>query len=1167
MKKQLSLLLVPLYLTSCISTPEIQTTKSELNSDQLSEFHTHFEFIKLSACAEENAARAPSSINKCQKYYEPDKSISEKEESIAQKSLVEALSGKTKLVEQFGQTENLGLWAMYFEPARINEMLRKKNHPIDFLTDREVKSFSTAWRTLKEIRDDKFILSSVIMLEVNKMLSGDLETLVMKELNPKIQIEQQNEKQRASLLSSIKNYLSAPGGYRTRAKKEDFTFENITEAEFVVIKKNFESYGGKIEETFFSTENNRSFVITYPSSEYINSVLPGIFKKANQNMIALKDKSFAEKIDFVADLHMQLYMLQPFKKYNDLTIQMILNRVLLQLGLDPAVTIPIDLTLSKDQVAELYRNGIAEYLNYTVKTYDINFEKNSNEIYAEKEAGSITARGAGLRVKIIGKYAKKYPKATALMRTKDRVTPFDGRSLAIGKDQRLFVLKDDGLLYEGIIPHTIRVENGRLKLYPLSDYSYRLLGLNGNYTGEKGTRRDITAEHQELLRVNLENLENLLDGKIKPENFEIVYNKELMEANKAGALYLYEWQLPSLERSVKINEDPIENPYAALIPSRGDPLEPKKGGRTTFEQNFFRGSRGNKIGDLIGQYEQRDLDYNQLAREIKRNNQLSSAKKQRLIADIMESRRKLHQAAREILKPFLSKVEGLNTAELKQLRGNAHFYQLEDFINNFSKLRFETLDQAIAQMGDDYVYVHRVQAKSLTNLTGLRSQVELKTHPLVRLMTLNGWLVPQYREIYQLMENPQAVKQLEEQGTLSSKIKIKIAEIARGNKVAEGIISSIILRIYAKRGKDIQNVEEFQSLFMNHLLHAVNRGSKVGISTTSDPTYLLSLKSYTQLSALEVDPVLVGLFKEYKKDSKDAKVEAKLWLESLAAKEKKQKLDPEYYELSWAGGFAKDFNVPIKTVVGYVEAQNKKSNGDKFTNLSSSIYVLRIPVEEIDSNYASGYSGQFEDTTRKGYGVIKSKWGIIARPIIQREYMDEAKFGVNISGLNENSKEVYNMLFTHLEPNADFTTYLTFQGKNTYKHQDILGNLFVENKKDFQRAIEDLKSLKYDLSTIKTTEQVEAFKVIVEDVFNTALKVAANQSESANRKLIIENMSLFLRNHSSQRYGERVSQWALELWEAVAENKDYGKELISRAKREVLFYKGLLGMAASADSK
>lgn len=1164
MKKQIQFLLVPLYLTSCTTT-QVSNTHSGIEqkvSSESVEPQLELEFLKLSSCAEENAQRAPSSQTSCQKYYEADRAITELTKQQIREGLVSDMSGKTRVIEQFGQTENLGFWAMYLGAARVKDILRSEMHPVEFLTDKEVKSFSRAWRTLRDTSDAKFSLSAELARDVNKLLQGDAETAVIQEMNSRLTFEQGEKKN--SLLTSLKSNLQSyfsNSGYRTKAIEQDFSFEHISEADYAAIKRNIESVGGRVEETNFSAEKSRAFVAYGPRGEALQTQLNQVLSSANRNMGAIKKASFQEKIDFVADLHLKLTAISPFSKLNDLTVQMLVNRVLIQIGLDPAVRVPVELSMTKAQVAELYKNGIVDYITYTQKTYEVKSDKksDSNEIYVEREAVAITGRGAGLRVKIYGKYAKAYPKAVTLMRAKDRVTPLDGRMIQLGADGRNFVLKDDGFLYDGITPYTVRIENNQYKLYPISDYAYRLLGLNGELTGEVGIRRAITEEHQELLRNNLMLVESVLNGETKADAIQQVLDRNVLQSNKEGSLFLYEWQIPSLERASRIKEEPKEDPYSTLIPSRGDPIEVRKAGRSSFEQNYFKGSRGNKIGDLIGQYEQRDLDYNQLAREVKKNNKLTSAQKERILNNILESRRKMHTAAREILKPFFTGIEGLNSRELDNLRANAQFFQLEDFIKNFSKLRYETFDQAVEKMGDEHVYVQRVQTGRLTFWMGFLSQVEMKSHPLARVLTLNGLLVPQLRDIYNLMKNPQAIKSLNETANISMKVKAKIAEISKGNKVVEGLLSSTVLRIYSSRAKDIQNVEEFESVFMNHYLHAVNRGSKLGISTTADPTYLSTLKTYEQIAKLGPDEGLVNLFKEFKKEAKEPTVEAQAWLLDLAQKEKAKRLSVDYYELSWIGAFAKEFKQPLDLVLEIVN--KSKSNNDKFTQQDdAAIYVLRIPVDEIDSNYASGYGAQFENTTRKGFGVVRSKWGVITRPLIQRSYKGKEKYGVNLAGLSQNARGVYDMMSTHLEPQADFTPYLTYSNTSS-KHVKVLGDLFDQNQKVYNQAIKDLKGLKYDIQTIKGKEATEGFKALLEDVFNTSLKVVEYQKDKEIRKQILESLKLFMKNHATQRRGEVIAGWALEMWETVAAAPDkYSKDIVSKAKIEVNVYKRLLGI-------
>tara|TARA_B110001454_G_scaffold219200_1_gene251811 strand:+ start:36260 stop:39784 length:3525 start_codon:yes stop_codon:yes gene_type:complete len=1165
MKKHFSLLLVPIYLVSCVSNPVAQSPRETptvnliTNNDNI-----EFEFLRLSDCAEKNANRSPSAQTKCLNFYEVNAVAPTKKEV----DVISEIAGKTRVIEQFGQTENLGLWAMYFGSGRVRDMIKGDSatsiHPVEFISEKQIKSISAAWRTLRDIPDNKFTLSQELVLDVNRLLMGDVETSVIQDLNSRITDETQKATGLKRMAANISNYFKSAPGFRTKGKREEF--EQVKDADFAIYKANAEAVGGRVIEAADSVADARVFTVEAPKGQAAQIALGRVLEETNRKIENADSASYAEKVAIAADLHLKLAALKPMNKLNDLTVQMVVNRALIQMGLDPAVQVPVDLSMSREKVAELYRDGIVDYLSYTQRTFDIKLNK-EGVVEIANEAVAITGRGAGLRVKVYGRYAHKYPKAVALMRDKDRVTPLDGRMLQLGKNRRTFVLKDDGFLYDGIIPHTVREENGQLKLYPISDMAYRLLGLNGQLTGEDSVRREITIEHQAQLKQNLAAIERLLQNKVKPEDFEIVYDKNTLQANKTGGLYLYEWQITSLERAAKIKEDPKENPYAVLIPSRGDPFNSRMAGRSSFEQNYFKGSRGTKIGDLIGQYEQRDLDYNQLAREVKRNTSIPEARKAKILKDIMDSRRKLHLAAREILRPLMTKYLELSSVEKDNLRDNATFYQLEDYLRNFSKLWFESLDQAIAKFGDDHVYVQRVQTAGLTNFLGFRSQTELGNHPLAVVLTLNGMLVPQLREIYAAMKSPQEVDSVTEDGTVSKIVAQKIAAIAKGNKKIEAILASIVLRIYSTRAADIQSMQEFESVFMTHYLHAVNRGMKEGISTTADPTYLAMVKTYEQYSSLKIDDSLVAFFKEFKKDSKEPAVEAKQWIEVLAKKEKEKKLPLDYYELGWIGAFSKEFNIPMGQLVEF--AKKNKSNNDKFTSQSDAIiYVLRIPVEEIDSNYASGYAAQFENTTRRGYGVIRSKWGVFPRkPVIQREYKGAQKFGVNLADLSEKGRAVYDMTQNHIESKPDFTPYLVYTaGAN--KHQGILAGLTSSNKKLYAQSVKALTGLKYDLQTLKSEQDVAGFKQLIEDVFNGAIKAIETRTGEVNadiRKELINSLAAFLKEHGQR--DERVAGWVAELWEGVIPVKGadqqpvpvVGKDVVRKAKIEAAAMKKIIG--------
>jgi hypothetical protein len=133
MKKHLSLLLVPIYLVSCVSNPvaqspqETPTVNLITNSDNI-----EFEFLRLSDCAEKNANRAPSAETKCLSFYEKDLSLKDQPATAASYT-------KTRVLEQFGQTENFGLWTLVLGTERVRSLVSKPRssrlHPVELLSD------------------------------------------------------------------------------------------------------------------------------------------------------------------------------------------------------------------------------------------------------------------------------------------------------------------------------------------------------------------------------------------------------------------------------------------------------------------------------------------------------------------------------------------------------------------------------------------------------------------------------------------------------------------------------------------------------------------------------------------------------------------------------------------------------------------------------------------------------------------------------------------------------------------------------------------------------------------------------------------------------------------------------------------------------------------------
>ena len=232
------------------------------------------------------------------------------------------------------------------------------------------------------------------------------------------------------------------------------------------------------------------------------------------------------------------------------------------------------------------------------------------------------------------------------------------------------------------------------------------------------------------------------------------------------------------------------------------------------------------------------------------------------------------------------------------------------------------------------------------------------------------------------------------------------------------------------------------------------------------------------------------------------------------------------------------------------------------------MYVLRVPVKDIDSNYATGYDGQYENTTRGGFGVVKSKFGIFSRPIVDKSYAGAAKYGVNLVGLTKNAREVYDLATSHLESKADFTPYLVYSPETATRHKGILSGLTSTRKGTYAQAVTSLRGLKYDMKSIKTESDAAGFKQIMEDVLNETVKAIESKTVSDERKELIETLSLFYREHGTN--STTVATWALEAWESMLPVKGQpvkvSKEMATRARAEAKFYRTLLGMDAQSSA-
>ncbi len=707
--------------------------------------------------------REPNAVNACLKSFDSNLKSSTKSEAsksekaeASKKALFDSVVRRQKEIEQFALTEPQGLWALFLGVETVRNSLQEGVHPIELIGEKKAFVWSKAWRTLRDIPDEKFSLSTKLMSDLNKMILGENSVDLLNKLSPEMYTEKERGIFSRLWNKTVKKVFSSAGDFRG-------------------------------------------------SSE---SQLNTIFEVANGKLNHLKEASDLEKLNFVSELHLSIHQLSPMKKMSDQTLQLMMNRVLVQLDLAPSTMISIELTSTLEDVRTQYIAGVTAYVNLSKQDY--------------KEVPSVMGRGVGTLIPLSKDEREKFPNVGRIIRHKGALTPdLAGQVFRMGKEKKMFVIAEDGLIYDNYgIPYSVIEVAGQLKVYPLSYKSYILMSYNGSQNQIQGLMRDPTPEHIQLRAKNLEVVEKLMSSNLAPEAIEVVKVPELHAANKEGDFYFHSWQAPMLKRAALIVADPLKDPYAVLANGRGDAVSRKEGGISTFENSYYNGTEGIRISDVLGQYERKDLEYAKLEVYVSDSKNLSPSDRSEILQSIMQSRRKLHLAGRTLMRPFLDQVKSLSDFDYAEIRKNSQFYGLEKFLFKYSKLNYESYDQAVAAMGSRHVYVMRASSGKLVKFLGLRSQSEMRS--LIDVPILSDAAKSLVQKLYKAQKSSQSMDVTAETKSASA-----------GNKTLELIIDSAVKRVFISEFQFKRTEEEFQSEFITQILHAAsNRGSKKGLSTT-----------------------------------------------------------------------------------------------------------------------------------------------------------------------------------------------------------------------------------------------------------------------------------------------------------------------------------------------
>ncbi|MGZ3684996.1 MAG: hypothetical protein ACXVCI_14140, partial [Bdellovibrionota bacterium] len=500
------------------------------------------------------------------------------------------------------------------------------------------------------------------------------------------------------------------------------------------------------------------------------------------------------------------------------TGRLLMDRILQDHGLPPAILADPsrDILMPVDKYVDAVREGVDRYLT----------------VAEVGGAGSIdVTRNSGLRVLNLASAKDQ----TLLKQIKE--IPESRR--AFTADGKTFRLDEaDGFFYDVRgVPHV--AHDG--SLYPLTDRGYRLLEMNvdrtpamvktrlGRVSQEMpGEKVELSPAHKEYVTANIDLLKGVRGKKIDAADIKVLPYADIADANAKGELHLYPWQKEAFAHAAKIDAtDPVNI------------MRPFRAQKTAFDAAAIQTPRVIKPYAVLAQYEMADRYYYDLE-------QVARKQFPDLVGTVTESRRKLHDAGRTLLAPYLEARKKIDPAHSLMI-ANDNSVKLFDAYLEHSKLVYEDFDKALRSTDDSVMYLMRSDTTAV-NAIGFLSHADF-VHAVDKL-PMSSQLKDFTRKLSDYLNSPEGRakfkvmfaevnKKLEDKDSFWAKLPASIKKSAAGlevyyddlARVSQYAAGTLFSSKYTSRAAG----PEFERAFISQVLHASGGSFKEEKSFTTSP--------------------------------------------------------------------------------------------------------------------------------------------------------------------------------------------------------------------------------------------------------------------------------------------------------------------------------------------
>lgn len=735
---------------------------------------------------------------------------------------------------EFSSKHDDVFWASLIGVEKFEDARAEGVHPVTKFGEEASFGWMAATRRLDEIPVGKFDITGTMVSEVNR----DLYAAQATHLNFVAgQAKSKNFRYPSRIMAAVNKYFPVYGGTFRRISLFNLgnVFTPISESEFQTIVANGKISGISFTEMPWSREGKRYGIFRYPPPDVRDQKLQDLISETNLRMHNIRDgRSQEDPIDLAAEFQWRFVQIHSMINANGRTSRALMNRILREFGLPPSARrmIDVDYTLTLDQQKDLVRQGVIESLTLAA---------------GQKYTGRITAYRRGFGNRLTTKEIQALTKGVITEKNLTYLTDLfpQSRDQVFEIGGHKFTLGDDLMFIDRYgIPYAAYHNGNQYVMMPIADKTYTLYAWGGPQNGIKSLKRDLNRHSQDVIQNNIRLLQELKREPALSTRARVDSYQKIEMANNADQFHFYEWQTPLLLDVTQIKEDPFKDPMGVLVQNRGDRTTNARLGRDYVEKAFFKEIPAVEVPELIGHYMIMQQRYYELQRHIEKPTEAFLQKNHelqgKLLGQIKESQEKLHAATRVLLKDFIDRIAKLNTEDRSYLMNHPAFRLVYEYFIR-TPLAYSSLAEAQRHIDMDNTVVLRSAASSRVKLTGFLSDKQLQESILGV-----PFFGPRFERL--VLDIKQELRRIGEKNPEPARSKIAelVVKFADGNQTLRNSINALVEYVFVNPLAHRSLEPEMARAYVTQYLHTqLDKGPKETLSTTMNPTYLLSDKDGT----------------------------------------------------------------------------------------------------------------------------------------------------------------------------------------------------------------------------------------------------------------------------------------------------------------------------------